>query len=63
VKNNSVEKEVNAADNLPLALGAFVNAADPTTYYRYSGSLTTPGARRVRWDAAEVLCARMLVLC
>jgi carbonic anhydrase len=68
VKNNSAEYEV--VNGAPLALGAFVNGADPTTYYRYSGSLTTPGVRRMRCVAAcRAVCrnacaaARSVMLC
>ncbi len=53
VKNNSAEFEV--VNGTALALGAFVNDADPTTYYRYGGSLTTPGVLRMRCLACAVL--------
>ena len=39
-KNNSVETVVTSS---PMNLAALVASADPTTYYRYTGSLTTPG--------------------
>ena len=39
-KNNSVEALITGGS---LNLATVVQAADPTTYYRYTGSLTTPG--------------------
>ena len=39
-KNNSVEAVITST---PLDIASLVQAADPTTYYSYTGSLTTPG--------------------
>ena len=44
-KNNSVEYEVTSGQ--PLDLGALIAAADPTSYYRYTGTLTTPACSSV----------------
>lgn len=40
LKNNSVEVIITGGS---LNLASVVQSADPTTYYRYTGSLTTPG--------------------